>query len=118
MREFGPEYLRTEDAEKFWQDLYCKWACTLDMIVWLDAADFSLLERIRTRDQDHIVKNESEPRMIEFLERYRRAYDFTVSELSAKKPGIRILRVDTSKQKTEEIVDRMLVEIGLSKRTR
>ena len=118
MREFGPEYLRTEGAEKLWQDLYCRWASTVDMIVWLDAADISLLERIRTRDQEHIVKNESSPRIIEFLERYRKAYDFTVSALSSKNSGIRVLRFDTSRQQTEEIKDRMLAEIGFSRRTR
>ena len=31
----------------------------LDVVVWLDAPDACLLQRIRTRDKDHVVKNES-----------------------------------------------------------
>lgn len=58
LKEFGPALLRTPDAEKLWQQYYCRWASTLDMIVWLDTSNETLLERIRTRKQDHIVKNE------------------------------------------------------------
>jgi hypothetical protein len=112
MREFGPEYLKRNEAEKLWKKLYCRWAATLDMIVWLDAADIYLLERIRTRDQGHVVKNEAAPIVFEFLERYRRAYDYTLSKLGTNASGPRVLRFDTSKQQPGEIVDRLLAKFG------
>jgi deoxyadenosine/deoxycytidine kinase len=112
MREFGPEYLKSEKSENFWQELYGRWASTLDMIVWLDAAETTLMERIRTREKGHVVKFESAPRVFEFLEQYRKAYNYTVSALEGKNSGIRILKFDTSRQQTKEIVDHLLVEFG------
>jgi len=112
MREFGPEYLKSDAAENLWQEFYCRWAATLDMIVWLDAEDFYLLERIRTRDQDLVVKNESAETIYEFLARYRRAYDYTLSMLETNTSGPRVLRFDTSKQQTEEIVNQLLTEFS------
>jgi hypothetical protein len=114
MREFGPEYLKSKEAEKFWQELYCRWAATLDMIVWLDAEDSYLLERIQTRVKDHVVKNEAAPIVFEFLERYRRAYNYLLSALETCKSGPRILRFDTSRYKPGEIVDCLLAEFGFS----
>jgi deoxyadenosine/deoxycytidine kinase len=112
MREFGPDYLRTKKAEPLWHEFYLRWAHTLDMIVWLDAEDGQLVKRIRERDKDHIVKNEPAEKAIEFLESYRKLFDFTVAALTAINPGIRILRFDTSKQRTQEIKDRLMDEIG------
>ena len=118
MKEFGPEYLRNQKAEKLWQSLYNRWAKTLDMIVWLDAADTNLLERIRTRDQEHIVKNEGATTVFEFLGRYRRAYAEILSMLEANTSSLRVLRFDTSRQQPEEIADRLLLEFGCSLQAR
>ncbi len=111
MKEFGPEFLRAPAAEGFWQDLYRRWAAIVDMIVWLDAADAVLLERIRSRQQDHVVKDATDSTMIEFLEQYRRIYDFTVSKLMACNPGLRVLRFDTGKQTARDIIDHLRPEI-------
>jgi hypothetical protein len=110
MREFGPEYLKSKQAEKLWLELFCRWAGTLDMIVWLDAQDLDLLERIRTREQEHVVKNEPAPKVFEFLARYRKAFDYVLSMLEANSSGLRVLRFDTSVQNPREIVDHLLAE--------
>jgi shikimate kinase len=114
LKEFGPALLRTPTAEKLWQEHYCRWASTLDMIVWLDASNETLLERIRMREQDHIVKNESATRMVEFLENFRQAYERTVSVLIEKNPGLRILKFDTGEQETEEMVSQLMTGLGYS----
>jgi deoxyadenosine/deoxycytidine kinase len=118
MMEFGPDYLRAGKTEELWQDLYRRWASTLDMIVWLDAADANLLDRIRTREQEHVVKNESESKMVEFLERYRKAYDLIVSALCAQNTNLRLIKFNTSRQSTKEIAEQLLDELGLSLRSR
>jgi deoxyadenosine/deoxycytidine kinase len=118
MREFSPEYLRNQKAEKFWQSLYCRWANTLDLIVWLDTADAKLIDRIRFRDKNHVVKNESDPTIIDFLARYRRAYEDILSMLEANTSGLRVLRFDTGRQKPEEIADHLLIEFGCSQLAR
>lgn len=117
MREFGPEYLRSKEAEKLWQELYYRWAATLDMIVWLDAADNNLLERIQARDQEHVVKNDPAQKVFEFLARYRRVYGSVLSMLETNKSSLRVLRFDTSKQQPGEIVDYLSAEFGFSSQT-
>lgn len=107
---FGPEYLREQKAEKLWLDLYSRWANKVNMIVWLDAADTDLLKRIRNRDKEHVVKNESFETTFEFLSRYRKAYEQTISNLSLNHPGLKILRFDTSQISPQEITGQLLFE--------
>jgi hypothetical protein len=114
MREFGPEYLRGEDASHFWQKIYCRWAATLDLIVWLDAEDIYLLERIQARAKEHVVKHEPAPVVYDFLARYRNAYDDVISSLNTCTNGPRVLRFDTSRQQPAEIIDHLLSELELS----
>ena len=110
--EFGPKYLRGQNANPLWQDLYSRWGNTLDLIVWLDAPDTHLMNRIRNRDKGHVVKNESDETTFEFLARYRKAYEQTISNLSANHSDLKILRFDTSKTSAEEIVCRLLFEFS------
>jgi deoxyadenosine/deoxycytidine kinase len=110
--EFGPDYLKEPKAKHFWQGLYSRWFDTLDMIVWLDATDADLLKRIRNREKGHIVKNESIENAFAFLACYRTAYERIISDLSAQRPDLRILRFDTSRSSTEEIVRQLLFEFG------
>jgi hypothetical protein len=108
--EFGPEYLRRQKAESFWRGLYTRWAGMLDMIVWLDAVDTDLLKRIRGRDKEHVVKNESVETTFKFLARYRKAYERTISNLSANHHGLKVFRFDTSQQSPDEIARKLLFE--------
>jgi deoxyadenosine/deoxycytidine kinase len=114
MREFGPEFLKNKKAEKFWQEIYCRWADTLDLIVWLDADDIDLMERIQTRAKEHVVKHESEPIVLDFLESFRKTYEYVVSTLGSCSGGPRVLRVDTSQYRSQEIVDLLFTGLGLS----
>ena len=109
--EFGPEYLRKKNTAKlFWKDLYSRWADILDLVVWLDAADADLIERIRSRDKDHPVKNRSIETSLEFLGCYRRAYERTISYLLASQSRLKILRFDTTETSLQEIESRLLQE--------
>lgn len=108
--KFGPNYLREQKADAFWQGLYSRWSGTLDMIVWLDAEDTDLLNRIRSRDKGHVVKNESAETTFEFLSSYREAYGRTITKLSANRPDLKILRFNTSRESPEEIACHLLIE--------
>jgi deoxyadenosine/deoxycytidine kinase len=113
-KEFGPEYLQSERAEKLWQKIYCRWAGTLDLIVWLDADNTYLMERIQNRAKGHKVKNESMTVVTDFLTRYRAAYDYVVSRLGTCPGGPRILRIDTGSRQPQETADYLLTTLGLS----
>lgn len=108
--EFGSEFLGEKKAEKLRQDLYSRWADSLNMIIWLDAADTELLKRIRSREKDHVVKNESDETTFAFLARYRNAYTRTISNLDLNNSGLKILRFDTSQRSLQEIANQLLLE--------
>ena len=114
LRDFGPECLRTRDAEKMWQVLYRRWAATLNMIVWLDAPDTFLVQRIRTREKDHLVKNGSVELAFEFLHRYRVAYERTLSTLAANSAVLRVLRFDTNQETPHQIANQILTALDLN----
>ena len=82
------------------------------MIVWLDAPDTDLLKRIRNRDKEHVVKNESIETTFEFLAGYRKAYEQTISSLSANHNDLKVLRFDTSQKSPQEIANQLLFEFG------
>ena len=114
LMEFGPSILRAEGSELFWQVLYRRWALTLNRIVWLDTTDINLLERIRTRDKAHILKNESDSNAYDLLARYRKAFDYIISKLESNSSELQILRFDTSKLQPDEIVDCLFSELRFS----
>ena len=110
---FGPEFLKAERARQVWQTWYCQWAATLDAIVWLDAADECLINRIRSREKDHVVKAASPQEVIEFLDGYRKAYRRAFSELTIRRNDLKIFQFDTNRQLPEEIANQLLVELDL-----
>jgi hypothetical protein len=114
MREFGPEFLKSQQADRFWQRMFSEWAAILDMVVWLDTTDDQLVNRIRSRDQGHTMKAEPAPAVSDFLARYRRMFDGVLSKLRIHNHGLRLLRFDTGQQAPEEIVNCLFTELDQS----
>jgi deoxyadenosine/deoxycytidine kinase len=112
MRLFGPEYLKQEAAERLWQDLYSRWSDTLYMVLCLDAADEVLLDRIRNRSQEHVVKSQSAMVAYEFLNRYRTEYKFLLSIFRTEKADLKVLHFDTGRQQSQDIVKQFLSELS------
>lgn len=109
---FGPQYLRQSSADKFWPDLYGRWGATLDIVLLLDAADDILLERIRTRQQDLVVKNQPDTIVYEYLNSYRIKYELLLSVLTANNNSLKVLRFNTGCQSTQNIVDELFSELA------
>jgi len=110
---FGPKSLRGKSGEKWWEMVVARWAATLDMLVYLDASDAHLLNRVRTRSKWHLVKDKTAPEVFEFLAQYREAYEQVSSMLTAYHRSPKLLRFDTVQQSSDEIVNRLLAEFGL-----
>ena len=73
-----------------------EWAQTLDVVIYLDASDDVLIERIRTRRQAHPVKDLPAEEVGRFLSAYRRAYERVIDDLLAcGGPQVAHLRADT-----------------------
>lgn len=108
--EFGPEWLRGRMARALRQNLYSRWANTLDMVLWLDAPDADLLKRIRGREKEHAVKAEADSAAIAFLACYRMVFERIISELAARNRSLKILCFDSGQRTLDEIVSQCLFE--------
>jgi len=88
----------------------------LDGIVWLDASDEVLLQRIRTRDKAPIIKNGTEADLARLLTQYRDAYRDVLAAVRAV-GGVRIIEVDTARESSQQVADDILAALP-SLRTR
>jgi len=113
LQAFGPEKLRNPSVEMWWSDMFRQWALMLDMVIWLDAPDGILEERINIRSQRHMVKGRSEPEVAQFLARYRASYQQILTKLAAH-GGPALLQFDTSQTSMEEIVEKVLVACNIA----
>ncbi len=104
---FGPESLSSPAAQDWWSRLYRQWAFTIDIIVWLDTDDETLVRRINAREQKHDVKGRDSAEAREFLMRYRVAYLRTLRRMmDFRQP--RLLKFDTGQAPVEEIAREIL----------
>lgn len=104
---FGPDRLGSQEFEGWWNQMFEQWALTLNMVIWLDAADETLKERIRSREQKHLVKEKPEAEVYQFLARYRASYRRILAALRAS-GGPALLQFDTTQASIEQIVEQIL----------
>ena len=75
---------------------------TLDAIIWLDAPNAVLAQRIREREKSHRTKHLSEAEICDHLNRYRDAFEGVVAELSQRN-RIKVTRFRTDRESPEDI---------------
>jgi cytidylate kinase len=80
----------------------------LDAVVWLEAPDEVLLDRINAREKHHRMKGGVDSMAREALARSRATYELALRRLEASDRSPTILRFDTSRQATDEIVEAIL----------
>lgn len=110
LSEFGPPFTRTRAFRHWWNSALARWASTVDDIVWLDAPDEVLLQRIQSRDGKHPVEAHSEREANAFLVRYRAAYERVV-EGFVSASHTELLRFDTSGRSPDKIADDVLAAL-------
>jgi hypothetical protein len=59
-----------------------EWATLLDVVVFIDASDITLANRIRTREKPHMVKGLPDAEIFGFSAGFRRAFERAIGELS------------------------------------
>jgi shikimate kinase len=107
LHEFAPETLRSPVAESWWRERFTEWAAILYRVIWLDAPDTILQERINARNRWHLVKGKSESEVHEFLVRYRRSYQYVLEKLAVNSEP-KLLCFDTSRQSVQDILEKIL----------
>lgn len=87
-----------------------RWAGTVDGLVWLDAPDPVLAERIRGRAKAHRVKGSSGGEITDFLAHYRAAYARVTEELFPE-PEARVLHIESDAGNPEDLARRAMAYI-------
>jgi broad-specificity NMP kinase len=81
-----------------------RWSRELDLVVWLEASDDALLERINVRGQRHEAKGKSTDAAVELLEGHRAAYRRVLEEIDRHgHPAVH--HVDTTARTPDEVAD-------------
>jgi thymidylate kinase len=120
----GPVYFLTRPSIRdgqlatWWERTAEIWSARLDAIVWLDAPDAVLLERINSRGKWHALKGGPDEAARDVLARSRVAYEQVLERLGANGTGPMILRFDTSRRPAAEIVDEIAATVGAADRLR
>lgn len=112
LNAFGPEGFKSQFFEGWWSRMFTQWATILDQVIWLDAPEALLVERINSRSRKHDAKGKSKQEASRYLARYRASYDQILAELRANgKPTL--IHFDTSQAPAVQIADEVLVSLRL-----
>lgn len=111
--ELNPGYSQCGPTQKWQMDIYQRWAHMIDLVVWLDAPDPVLTERIRSREKQHIVKHQSEDEICQFLALCRDSLDRTLMKLSYINRSLKIIEFDTSTVSPFLITSKVFSCLGL-----
>lgn len=96
--------------DSWWLTMLDHWLARVDLVVWLDAPDDTLLDRINQRPQQHAIKDGNREEGIRFIQRYRELFN-EVSEQMERR-GRRVAKFDTSLQSSDEIRDAVAASIN------
>lgn len=88
--------------ERWWNEMIEVWAGELAAVIYLDASDRVLWDRINGRAQPHRTKGEPPSVGQEFIARYRRLFEEVLGRLD-RPGGPEILRFDTSATAAQRI---------------
>lgn len=80
----------------WWSEMLGKWLDEISLVIWLDADDNVLLERVNRRDGAHDLRGAPVERAKEFLRRYRTLFAEIESEIQHRgRPELQ--RIDTGR---------------------
>jgi hypothetical protein len=106
LRAFG-DGPAASDSISWMSSLFNQVGPTLDAVIWLDAADAVLAQRIRERDKPHRTKNLPEAEMCEHLARYRAAFERVMAELTQRN-ALKVIKFRTDREPLEDIANQIL----------
>lgn len=104
----------TEPTSRWWSATVLTWASALDAIIWLDAPNAVLWERVNQRSQDHEIKGGSMRAGTDFFDRFRANYDDVVAAIAGSKDGPIVMRYDTSRAAVAEIATDALSRLPIA----
>jgi hypothetical protein len=106
----GAQGIRSAAYAAWWRAAIEAWSSTLDLIVWLDAPDPVLRDRLRRRIQPHPIKRLPDDAIDRFIASYRDSYRHVIRSLMEAR-GPRLLTVRTDQEDVECIARRLAAEV-------
>jgi AAA domain len=113
LRGFGHPIMRSERSAHWWRGTLHEWAGLVDTVVVLDAPDGVLAQRIRSRPEDHEVKQGSDQEVAAWMARFRQALDWVLDRL-ALESDITVHRLDSSLGTPEQLAEQALAGLDRS----
>lgn len=102
LRAQGRGVMRTAAFARWWDQELERWSGELSAVVYLDAEDPVLLERIGGRAQAHVAKGQPQDVARRFLERYRGLLGETLGRLE-RLGGPKVVRLDSGVTSAERL---------------
>lgn len=106
-----PYALHDKFFAKWWGRMLSIWKASLDLVVWLDAEDQTLITRVRQRRGWHMIMDLSEEGAIMFTQTYRTIYQRLLSSI-INNDDSRIISIDTKIKTFDEIQDQIYTALG------
>jgi broad-specificity NMP kinase len=104
---FGSDLLKCELAQSWWNEMYEKWANTLDLVVRLDSPPETLIERVRARNTIHEINELSDPEAIQWFNGVRNTEDTVISVLKDRNCALRLMNFNTIDSSPEQIYEEL-----------
>jgi thymidylate kinase len=80
-----------------------EWANVLDVLICLDSPDAILLQRNRTREKNHGIKQNPDEWAAEFLACSRKAQSEVIASMTEKQGTMKVTQIDTSPSLSETV---------------
>lgn len=101
----------TQVGDAWWSAVVGQWAECLDAVIWTDAPNDVLWNRVSTRTQHHEIKGRSKAEGLAFIDCYRTSYEVVLSALE-QRGGPVVFRYDTGSWSTEDIVSDLVKKLA------
>jgi deoxyadenosine/deoxycytidine kinase len=108
----NPAIANNKYFRKWWEKTLQHWSSTLDMIIWLDASNSVLSQRVNLRDSWHRVKDKSEKEIFNFLSLFRASFNQVMSLSKTYNKNLITLHFDTDKLTPDQLTRKFLHSYG------
>jgi cytidylate kinase len=105
---------QSQAVKKWCERILTVWAHSLDLIIWLDAADTVLIERVRNRNRWHLIKDLSDLEALDLNLGFRTINNYLVSNITSDVHGPIKVEFDTGQFSTNQIVEKTIVALEMN----
>ena len=96
----------TPTFRRWWDEMLSSWAADISLIVWVDATDERLIERISRRSKGHAVKGRPADESSRFIAHYREVFARMLARVEEANAAD-VVRFDTTTLDTGELAERV-----------